>query len=110
MYLYILFKLSAHVVIKYFIWEFSYFYLHQNFWSEYLILLLFYIFQNCNVFFVLAICILGYSSMLWLIEISVPATTVSTGDFNLLRDEDTPLGVHEVTSKYSFWNTSKGQK
>ena len=43
MYLCILFKLSAHVVINYFIWEFSYSYLHQNFWSESFIYLFYFI-------------------------------------------------------------------
>ena len=33
------------------------------------------------------------------LEISVPATTVSTGDFTLLRDEDSLLGGHEVSPK-----------
>ena len=47
-----------------------------------------------------------YASTWWLIEISVPVTTVSTGDFTLLRDEDLLLGDHEVTRKYYFWNTS----
>ena len=43
--------------------------------------------------------------MWWLIEISVPATTVSTGDFTLLRDEDSLLGDHEVTRKNIIFET-----